>query len=62
MHLSNKNKTTANYTCSLKPKKRKPSEQKREEDTEKRSDNKGKNKKQKLKKYITCGKQYQRDS
>ena len=51
MRLSNVNKGTANYACSSKPKKAKPSEQGGKEGIEKESDKKGEKKNQEMKEY-----------
>ena len=50
MRLSNENRETANYACSLKLKKAKPSEQVERRGTDKGSDNKGEIKRQEVKK------------
>ncbi len=55
MRLSNENRGTANYACSSKPKKGKPSEQRGKEYKKKGSDNEEENRKQEVKECKTCG-------
>lgn len=49
IRLSNENRLTANYTCSLKPKKAKPCDKREKRDTEKESDNEEEKKSKKRK-------------
>lgn len=59
MHLLNENRGIANYACSSKSKKVKPSEQKsKKRGMEKRSDDERENKKQKVKKCKICDKKH----
>ena len=51
MYLSNENRGTANYACSSKPRKAKPSEQVKRRGADKGSDNKREIKRQEVKKY-----------
>ncbi len=61
MRLSNENRGKANYACSSKPKKAKPSEQGGKEGTEKGSDNEGEKKRQEVKGGKICGGKHLRD-